>query len=69
MAAQPDRMVRITLVKSSIGKSKRQKRTLQAIGLRRVYQTVEKVDTPALRGMIEKVKHLVEVEEVQDEVA
>jgi large subunit ribosomal protein L30 len=69
MIAQENRVVRITLVKSPIGTSQRQRRTLQAIGLRRMCQTVEKTDTPALQGMIEKVKHLVEVEEVEDEVA
>jgi large subunit ribosomal protein L30 len=55
--------VRITLVRSPIGYSKRQKRTVRALGLRRMHQTVEQVDTPVLRGMIAKVSHLVTVEE------
>ena len=55
--------VRITLVKSSIGYSKRHKATVRALGLRRMHQTVEQVDSPTLRGMLAKVAHLVELEE------
>jgi large subunit ribosomal protein L30 len=55
--------VRITLVKSAIGYSQRHKATIRALGLCRMNQTVEHVDTPALRGMLAKVNHLVEVEE------
>jgi len=55
--------VRITLVKSGIGYSVKHKATLRALGLRRMHQTVEQVDTPALRGMLMKVNHLVVVEE------
>ncbi len=55
--------LRITLVRSPIGYSKRQKRTVRALGLSRLHQTVEQVDTPVLRGMIAKVSHLVTVEE------
>jgi large subunit ribosomal protein L30 len=54
-------VVRITLTKSPIGYSIRQKRTVRALGLRRLNQTVEKEDTPAVRGMISKVSHLVTV--------
>lgn len=56
--------MRITLRRSPIGYSKRQKLTLQALGLRRVSGSVVHDSTPSTRGMIEKVKHLVEVEEV-----
>jgi large subunit ribosomal protein L30 len=63
-ARQKDRLLRITLTKSPIGYSYRQKRTVQALGLRRMHQTVEQKDTPVVRGMIAKVKHLVTVEEV-----
>ena len=56
--------MRVTLRRSSIGYSKRQKLTLQALGLRRVRGSVVHDNTPAIRGMIEKVKHLVEVEDV-----
>ena len=55
--------IRITLVRSPIGYSKRQKRTVRALGLRRLHQTVEQADTPVIRGMITKVGHLVTVEE------
>jgi large subunit ribosomal protein L30 len=55
--------LRITLVRSPIGFSKRQKRTVRALGLRRLHQTVEQVDTPVLRGMIARVSHMVTVEE------
>jgi len=58
--------VRITLVRSPIGYSKRQKNTVRALGLRRMNQTVEQEDSPALRGMLDKVSHLVEVQEVSE---
>jgi large subunit ribosomal protein L30 len=59
-----EKTVRITLVHSPIGYSKRHKATVRALGLRRMHQTVEQVDTPTLRGMLAKVAHLVEIEEV-----
>ncbi|HNS52452.1 MAG TPA: 50S ribosomal protein L30 [Anaerolineae bacterium] len=52
----------ITWVKSSIGYSVRQKRTIRALGLRRLGDVVEQPDTPAVRGMLDKVSHLVRVE-------
>ena len=55
--------LRITLVRSPIGYSERQKRTVRALGLHRVHHTVEQVDNSAVRGMIARVSHLVEVEE------
>ena len=57
------KMIRITLERSGIGYSIRQKRTLKALGLRRLHQTVEHADGPVVRGMIKKVSHLVSVEE------
>ncbi len=63
--ATPEKIVRITLVKSPIGYSKVHKQTVKALGLHKMHQTVEQVDTPTLRGMIYKVAHLVEVEEVE----
>jgi large subunit ribosomal protein L30 len=57
------KVIRITLVKSPIGYSKRHKATVKALGLRRMHQTVEHVDTPVLRGMLYQVAHLVELEE------
>jgi large subunit ribosomal protein L30 len=53
----------VKLTKSPIGYSKRQKATVQALGLRKMNQTVEKDDSPTVRGMIAKVSHLVEVVE------
>ena len=58
------KQLRITLTKSPIGYSARQKGTVRALGLRRINHTVEQVDTPVIRGMIAKVAHLVTVEEV-----
>ena len=55
--------INITLVRSPIGYSERQKRTVRALGLRRINQTVEQVDNPEVRGMINKVGHLVRIEE------
>ena len=63
-AKKKDLRLYITLAKSPIGCSFRQKRTVQALGLRRMNQTVAHEDTPVVRGMIAKVKHLVTVEEV-----
>ena len=58
-------VLRITLVKSPIGYSKVHKATIRALGLHRMNDTVEQVDTPTVRGMLYKVSHLVEVEESQ----
>lgn len=60
--ANPKRLV-ITQTRGAAGKTERQKLTLRALGLRRAGQSTEKEDTPAVRGMIEKVSHLVKVEE------
>jgi large subunit ribosomal protein L30 len=56
----------ITWVKSDIGYAKDQRMTLKALGLRRLHQSVKHDDSPSIRGMIAKVKHLVEVEEVKE---
>ncbi len=53
----------ITWVKSGIGYAGDQRRTLKALGFRRLNQTVTHSDSPSVRGMINKVKHLVKVEE------
>ena len=53
----------ITWTKSAIGYSHRQKDTIRSLGLRRLHQRVEKPDTPEFRGMVDKVKHLVHLEE------
>ena len=55
--------LRITWTKSTIGYANDQRQTIRALGFRRLNQTVEHQDTPSIRGMIHKVKHLVKVEE------
>ncbi len=55
--------IRVTLVRSPIGYTKDQKQTVLALGLRRLHQTIEHKDTPALRGMLNKVIHLLKIEE------
>jgi large subunit ribosomal protein L30 len=57
----------ITLVKSGIGYREDQKRTLKALGLRRINQVVVQEDSASVRGMINKVRHLVKVEGKADE--
>jgi len=65
-----NRRVRITYVKSAIGYSERQKGTVRALGLRRLGSVVEHDDNPTIRGMLDKISHLVEVVEVgKDEAA
>jgi large subunit ribosomal protein L30 len=60
-----DKKLRVTLVRSPIGYSKRQKATVKALGLGRMNSTVVHNDTPPIRGMIHKVIHLVKVEEIE----
>jgi large subunit ribosomal protein L30 len=63
--AKKEKVIRITQTKSRIGYTKKAKQTLDALGLRKMHQTVEKKDTPAIRGMIKKIYYLLTVEEVQ----
>jgi large subunit ribosomal protein L30 len=56
---------RITQTRSKIGSTKRQKATLEALGLRKMHQTVEQEGSPEIMGMINKVKHLVSFEEIK----
>jgi large subunit ribosomal protein L30 len=56
--------LRITQVKSVIGTPEDQKRTVRALGLKRIGHTVEQADSPVIRGMVFKVKHLVNTEEL-----
>ena len=65
MAKKKAKSLRITWVKSSIGYPQRQKGTIRALGLRRLGHSVEHQDTSAIRGMISKVGHLIEVQEVE----
>ena len=57
--------LRITYRKSAIGYNEKQKATIAALGLRKLHQSVEQNDTPVIRGMVNKVSHLVDVEEVK----
>jgi len=59
--------LRVTWEKSAIGYNKRQRMTLKALGFRSLNQTIIHADSPAIRGMVNKVRHLVRVEEVADE--
>lgn len=63
MAKTKEKMVRVTLRKSIIGEKPKVRATVEGLGLRKIRQTVEQVDSPSLRGMLAKVSHLVEVEE------
>ena len=61
--AETPASLRITLVRSTIGRPADQEATVRSLGLRKIHQTVERPDTPDVRGMINKVRHLVSVEE------
>jgi len=56
--------IKITQIRSKIGRPERQKQTLKALGLKRIRHTVEHEPTPQILGMIAKIKHLVTVEEI-----
>ena len=60
---QKEKVFHVTLVKSPIGYSQRQKDTVRALGLRRLNQTVQHTDSDVIRGMLNKVSHLVLIEE------
>ncbi len=55
-------MIKITLVKSMNGKPEKHRKVLQGMGLTKMHKTVELEDTPSIRGMVNKVTHLVKVE-------
>jgi large subunit ribosomal protein L30 len=61
------RKLAIRQVRSVIGRPEDQKRTMEALGLRRMHRVVIHPDNPAIRGMISKVRHLVQVQEAEDE--
>jgi large subunit ribosomal protein L30 len=58
--------LRITLVRSTIGRPADQGRTVASLGLRRLHHTVERENSPSIRGMVNKIRHLVVVEEIDD---
>lgn len=55
--------IKVTQIKSGIGSTKRQKRTLEALGIRKMNNTIEVENSPQVQGMITKVRHLLKVEE------
>ncbi|MBU8891850.1 MAG: 50S ribosomal protein L30 [Bacteroidales bacterium] len=55
--------IKVTQIKSGIGSTKRQKRTLEALGIRKMHNTVEVENNPQIQGMITKVRHLLRIEE------
>jgi len=57
--------LKITLVKSVIGSTERQKKTVESLGLGKINSSVTQVDTPDIRGKVKKVEHLVSVEEIE----
>ena len=56
--------LKITLVKSTIGEKPRTRATVESLGLRKIRQSVERPDTPDVRGMVFRAKHLLDVEEI-----
>jgi large subunit ribosomal protein L30 len=65
MAKTKEKTVKVTLRRSVIGEKPKTRATVEGLGLRKLHQTVEQVDSPSLRGMLAKVSHLVEVEETK----
>lgn len=61
MAKKKSKTIRIQQVKSPIGYDRRQREVLRGLGLRRIRHEVEREDTPAVRGMVNKISHLVQV--------
>ena len=59
-------LLRITWKKSYIGRNQRQREVIRSLGLRRLYQTVVHRDTPTIRGMVNKVSHMLQVEVEND---
>lgn len=59
------KQLQITLKRSLIGRNEKQRRTVEALGLKKLHQTVSKPDNAAIRGMVNQVSHLVEVNEIE----
>ncbi len=64
MSKKNDTKLKITQIKSPIGYRQRARKTLEALGLKRMHHTVIQPDNPAIRGMVNSISHLVKVEEV-----
>ncbi len=58
------KMVKVTLTKSTIGATPKQRKVVAALGLRKMHQSVELIDSPVTRGAVNKVSHLVTLEEI-----
>jgi large subunit ribosomal protein L30 len=63
MAKTKEKTIRVTLRRSVIGEKPKTRATVEGLGLKRLHQTVEQTDSPTLRGMLARVRHLVEIEE------
>jgi large subunit ribosomal protein L30 len=64
MAKAKEKTLKVTLRRSVIGEKPKTRATVEGLGLRKLHQTVEQTDSPTLRGMLARVSHLVEVEEL-----
>jgi len=64
--AKKTNKLKITQIRSGIDRPERQKRTIRALGIRKLHHTVVHDDTPQIRGMVQKVAHLVSVEEISE---
>lgn len=64
MMATKTKTLKITLVKSTIGEKPKVRATVESLGLRKIRQSVERPDTPDVRGMVFRAQHLLDVEEV-----
>ena len=62
--ATKNKQLKITLVKSTIGEKPKVRATVESLGLRKIRQSVERPDTPDVRGMVFRARHLLDVEEV-----
>ncbi len=58
--------IKVRQVRSAIGRQEKQKRTLRALGIHRMHQTIVVEDNPCMRGMVKKVEHLLEIEELNE---
>jgi len=63
MASAETNTIKITLVKSTIGEKPKVRATVESLGLRKLHQSVDRPDTPDVRGMVFRAKHLLDVEE------
>jgi large subunit ribosomal protein L30 len=57
--------IKVTLIKSKSGSTKRQQRTLEALGLGKVHSSVEVETSPQIKGMVRKINHMIKVEDIQ----